>query len=152
MLISAYIAAIPFRDNAPPPLLHIISAGPLGTAAQNAINAKVGAAARERMLAAGDPAAALLIAQPSLILLVTGLAMVTGLTIARCSRSPSWRAHPVHSGRDGGPTALCGKGLPRRGPWASSQASDRCPSSPRPHGRKSNRCGRLRQLHPLRTR
>src|SRR5438105_11002356 len=112
---------MPFRDNAPPPLLHIISAGPPATADHIVMTTKVGVAASERRLAAGVPAASPRIAQPSPALLMRALPMATALNVARRSRSP-----PARSGRDGAPTALCGKDLLRRGPWASSRASDRC--------------------------
>src|SRR5438105_5575028 len=122
---------MPFRDNAPPPLLHIISAGPPATADHIVMTTKVGVAASERRLAAGVPAASPRIAQPSPALLMRALPMAAALNVARRSRSPPCQLHPARSGRDGTPTALCGKDLLRRGPWASSRASDRCPSSPR---------------------
>src|SRR4051794_39524035 len=105
MLISAYIAAIPFRDNTLLPLLHIIAAGPPATADQSAMTTKVGAAARARRLAAGVPAASRRIAQPSPTLLMGVLPMAGALNVARRSRSPSSQVLPARSGRDGAPTA-----------------------------------------------
>src|SRR4029453_7043782 len=73
--------------------------------------------------------------------------MAVPLTRAPCStsrpRSQSSPALPPWRGRCAPPMPYCGPPA-RRVPSARGQASDTSPSSPRPHGRRSNRCGRHR--------